>query len=76
VVSIITSWPIHASGIVSFESEAPGLSLSITTPYLCRPITYDPVLDERRLSASLLEGSPASPYLLLGIGEVTLNYGL
>jgi hypothetical protein len=29
VVSIITSWPIHASGIFSSESEALGLSLSI-----------------------------------------------
>src|SRR5215210_7645553 len=29
VVSIITSRPIHASGILSSESEAPGLSLSI-----------------------------------------------
>ena len=30
VVSSITSCPIHASGILSFESEALGLSLSIT----------------------------------------------
>src|ERR671912_2646353 len=29
VVSIITSWPIHASGIFSSESESLGLSLSI-----------------------------------------------
>jgi hypothetical protein len=29
VVSSITSWPIHASGIFSSEPEALGLSLSI-----------------------------------------------
>jgi hypothetical protein len=32
VVSIITSWPIHASEIISFESEALGLSQSIISP--------------------------------------------
>jgi hypothetical protein len=32
VVSSITSWPIHASGIFPSESEALGLSLSIIAP--------------------------------------------
>ena len=32
MVSIITSWPIQASGIFSSESEALGLSLSIMAP--------------------------------------------
>jgi hypothetical protein len=32
VVSSIASCPFHASGIVSFESEALGLSLSIIAP--------------------------------------------
>src|ERR687897_427058 len=32
VVSIITSWPIHASGIFPSNSEALGLSLSIIAP--------------------------------------------
>jgi hypothetical protein len=44
VVSIITSRPIHASGILSSESEAPGLSLSITASSSARfasaPVGY------------------------------------
>src|SRR5215208_3204930 len=32
VVSSITSWPIHASGILPSASEALGLSLSIIAP--------------------------------------------
>src|SRR5215208_6234279 len=32
VVSSITSWPIHASGIFSSEPQALGLSLSIIAP--------------------------------------------
>src|SRR5215210_8302812 len=36
VVSIITSWPIHASGILPSESEALGLSLSIIASSFAR----------------------------------------
>src|SRR5215212_6578459 len=40
VVSIITCWPIHASGILPFESEALGLSLSIIAPSSFRSPQY------------------------------------